>query len=450
MRRLEFFETRRGQEALLWRRQLRQQRFIVEVEPKTKRGMTQAEKLVFQQKVIEQQIQLHRRAFRSEIVLNLIFHPSSKKHPAPSLHQVAKNFIDLLGVPCSGLCTRRKRILFQDDRNIKLLGVTYWLGLPTDTPKVYITAAPLTDFLDDVALARRILNNDFSDANGDSLSIQGWRSQEFLREVDDLLEDDKDFSDALSEYDRWKAREHEIRSRFGSSAFEVYQRFLLQQAQAAFLQQTIPRLSGWLSLFPRKGYELGGLGESVEIGHFFLALERSTRNLLLSPPIALDLRHLPNEGFRTKEFKVEVKKALEGFRKRVPWLFPLLVPVDVTIFCVPPDGPRGIDLDNLARYILPVVNNVLRPPSTLLNTIKLDSMPNSWIKNQLQAALQNQPRPPMNSVRMYQVIELPRLAGDPPEGYVRLMVSGGEATPNTIWEKIHRLLTAWSESLEWW
>ena len=100
------------------------------------------------------------------------------------------------------------------------------------------------------------------------------------------------------------------------------------------------------------------------------------------------------------------------------------------LLVIPPE--QGKDLDNIALTALPIAHDVLRPHISphLLSPTYGDNEP--WRDEALARLNSVNAR----SVGAYQVIELPRSQGDPPEGTLRLALG-----PHTRWSWWHRATT---------
>jgi hypothetical protein len=103
-------------------------------------------------------------------------------------------------------------------------------------------------------------------------------------------------------------------------------------------------------------------------------------------------------------------------------LFPLKTQAGITILFQPPEC-GSIDLDNLARRIVPFVNE-------------------EWYQER-QMAMKRMPK---HSITHYQVIQLPRLSGDSEHGFVRLILESGEGF-ETLWRKIDTLADRWEKKV---
>ena len=152
------------------------------------------------------------------------------------------------------------------------------------------------------------------------------------------------------------------------------------------------------------------------------------------------------EEGESKKFKQLVREVIKDFAGRFPHLIPLVTQVGLTILYQPPSNGLGIDLDNLARRIVPFFKDIMRPPSNHLFTVDLERIPRSDIAVSLAKARASLKGMPKHSVTHYQVVQLPRLEGDSEHGFVRLCLEPGDS-PVTLWAKIEGYVDAWEEKL---
>ena len=92
------------------------------IEPRAKHSMPGCEKDEVQRQLLNEMIRRRRRAFMGPLALRLTIE-TSHKTPTHS-HTIAKNLLDLFGKPRPTVATRRRALLFHDDRQIHGLSVT--------------------------------------------------------------------------------------------------------------------------------------------------------------------------------------------------------------------------------------------------------------------------------------------------------------------------------------
>lgn len=174
----------------------------------------------------------------------------------------------------------------------------------------------------------------------------------------------------------------------------------------------------------------------------FNKLIQESRDLIISRPFTIDLKHTPIQKGEKSYFKNNVRVVLNKFKEEYPILFPLRCLLSVTVLYVPPKN-QGIDLDNLAKYIIPQINDIFKPPSTILHTINVDHVKDTDMKNRIK----NMPRIPEHSVTMYQIIELPRFDDDPQEGFIRLIFGDGFEY-YSLWDKVDKAIEKWENYIK--
>ena len=105
---------------------------------------------------------------------------------------------------------------------------------------------------------------------------------------------------------------------------------------------------------------------------------------------------------------------------------------------------RGaVDLDNLARKVIPHVHDVLEPPSMWRVARPIDQTDTRLVEFfDKQARIAK--RLPKHQVTRYEVIDIPRTSSDPPEGSVRLVLCDG-VQGRTFAEFIDSAIKEWDE-----
>lgn len=439
MNRGDFLETRRGQLSRLAIRQRKRRSMFLRCPAATKTSMRDEEKIAFQNQVLQEMTHWKRRAYLGDIALDFEVIPGQGRHAPPLIQTVVKNYLDLLNVPVKGVRTARKRLLYRDDRQVRLLSASYSHVGSKEDDEIWLRAVSMGDFLQDVALAERILRDDFTERRAARLREE-FDVQRFL---DDQAKRDED-DEAFDELKKLNRDADAMKARYGDLPFQSIRWSLSQRVQDSFLGNAAPDLRQWTSILApqTRDRRVAGNG-AAELAVSIELIDATLRSMLLSSPLALDLRQLPSLDYSTKEFKKATRAAIADYRKRYPWLFPLAVPVDVAILFVPPTG-GGVDLDNLARYIVPAVNEELQPPPT-----PTAAMPEDLIKAYppLSAMLAEKRKLPPYSIRRYEVVEMHRMSSEPPEGVVRLILHGGSRDKGTIQEQFQSLLSAWSNSV---
>lgn len=400
MNRGDYILTQEGQKNLLFRRRLKRLYFQIKHEPKSKNSIDEKEKKCFQQQVVQTLKDFKRRAYRSPVIMKIDFF-CNRNNP-PAIHTLAKNYLDLLSIPLPDSYIKRKRLLYKDDRLIKILIINYTLC--SDSPSgISIKIDRLKNFFEDVKLVDRIIHNDFED----NLSYCMFDMNELEEE------NNNNCSDPYEELQDLRERKNFIVKNIGHDAYKTMEDFAIQDIQKDYLQIGHLSISGLISLFAPF------LNERMpsDISQAILEIIKNHRNMMISPPLALDLRHTPIKNGQTKIFKSNVKTVLKNFTKQFPILYPLKTTLGVIVLYVPPKT-QSIDLDNLARYIIPFVNETIQPPISFVNST--------------------------NSIKRCQLIELPRFDSDSDAGYVRLIFDNPFF--ESVWDKVDNVIDKWADS----
>lgn len=431
MIRTEYLETTEGQAGAHRRRSRRRQNFdIRRHEPKSKNSMNPKDAIAFQDAISTQMVELRRLAYRSSVVLEIDFY--SHQNDPPAIHTLAKNYMDLLQSPVVGSAITRDKILLKDDRNIDVLIVNYHLR-ETPHPQIHIQVDTLANFRSDLALIDRIRHRRFADSSDYDIDEVVGNDPSYYSE--------NDLGDAVREYREWQLGRTNIERRYGEAAFSGMDRMNRLRVQEAYLELYAPKTSQLILMLP-----------AIQTGTIIApALVSSVRQMITSPPLMIDLTHPPVEGAGKDVFKSNAGSALEKFKSDNNLLFPLLTSISVTILCVPPEDQtspgqeRYVDLDNLARYIIPAVHQIFDPPSDTIHTFDTSTIEDDRLRIHFEERLASLKRTPKTSIVQYQMIRMPRSADDPKNGFVRLAIGKGQRHDG-LWRQMDGIISRWHDS----
>jgi hypothetical protein len=412
---------------------------MLDQEPQSKK-IKQADAVAFRRAVHEQLKALNQLAFRGDVLLQFDFFTSSRNPPA--IDKLPKNYLDLMRrqhpkEPDEA----RDQLLLLDDRKVRALIARYHLGRETSKPAVWIQAEPYRDFLADLDLIERIRHEDFED-DGDS-----WRRSAFDDFRDGPFQDDDDTDNdgfqRLAELDR--NRESYLRL-LSNDAFECQREMTHMDAHRAHLRQS-ERLACLGLLYalrtdPRKKRELADRTLSR------VALQ--TRDMTLRAPFILELHHAPRRSGESGAFNQVLREKLNDFKAERHYLFPLRSMLNLTIAMIPPAGREvdGIkDLDNLATTIVRAVHEIWTPPISFAHAFRTDNIQDEGLRTHWEHARNEVPKAMKTSITEYRVFTLPRLPGDPKDGFVRLAVGDG-MRPIQFREEIDEYLEKWADSVD--
>lgn len=406
-----------GQRARHWNRDLVRVFAHAKIEPRSKKSITPDEKTAFVDALA--QGLGSRRGFRAPVMVELDLF-SGADNP-PEIHTVAKNYLDLTYPgPLGG------GRLLDDDRQIHYLAVRYFPRVVAE-PGIYLRATRMSCLREDARLVQRIRQDE----------DRRWHEN-----------DDSDSERAVDELRNWERIRDYVAETYGQQTYEHHRRFFLARFQRACLAATERVLHSILLDIlsgdrpePTKEIELGGVRFPA------IDLVAVNRSLLFSRGISLQLAPLPRTHGESASFRMAVRDALSELRDSMPRMFPLLSELAVVLLLVPPEsttGDLGIDLDNLARKIIPQVHEILEPPARTPipdpNTIS-DPRLRAFFEQEAKIAR----RLPKHHVTRYEVIAVPRAMADPPSGYVRLALCDG-ALGGTFAELVRDRINNWKES----
>jgi hypothetical protein len=432
MERGKYVETRRGQAAAFGRRRMR--RFMLSIEqPPQSKSIGAGDAVAFQQAVAIHLDKVGASAFTGPVFVQLEFTTTSKTPPA--IYKLPKNYLDLLEIPRADAGIARPRLLYKNDRQVKGLIVRYRLEGAQERPSIWVQGEPWRHLLADVDLLQKIRWNDFED-DGDR-----WRaasSEHFFAPFADDEHEDDDGLEQLVEFQREKANFVRV---FGSDTYEAQLEMLRRYMQQEHLRRTDQFICrGVLSAFQGTPRTKGG-AQDIALAQ----LAAVTRNMSLGAPFVLDLHHAPHRKGDSEQFEVTLRQALNDFKAKRPYLFPLTSQLCVTLLIVPPVA-GGKDLDNLARLVLPALHEIWAPPSHVARTMNVAKIKDQTIRSYWEKLQQELPKEPKHSITEYRAFELPRLPGDAPEGFVRLAVGEGQRSVR-FREEIDDALEEWCRSV---
>ena len=282
-------------------------------------------------------------------------------------------------------------------------------------------------FLADIELADRILRNKFSDADYFSHSrFEDKLEEERYYNEKDYFEDLRDLEEGKNDYDKM----------FGEHYYRVQKNFLIRQIQEQFLKQNNLGIRNLISIFQ----PYFSSNQKYFNSEDFQSIWNGSRQLISFSPAYLDFGHAPQKSGEKNIFKTQLKNELKNFREKFKLLFPLLHPISVIVTFIPP-REKIVDLDNLARYIVPFVNEIFKPPTIVQLTYK-----DTYLTDLLKKENEITQRFPPNSIASYQLIQIPRLENDPDNGKIGFLFTDGFYHMNNIWRTVDEVISKWEDS----
>lgn len=421
MRSSDYIETREGQIHEKLKRSLDILYLSVNQEPKSKNSITNQEKKDFRKSIKKQLSEQKKRAFRGDIILEIDFQ-TTRDNP-PAIQTLVKNYLDLLHKTLPEIDSY-KEILFKDDSQIKILLANYHLDeLGKGKPEIRIKAYRYTHFIKDVELADRIRNNDFKEDYFSSFrSSYYWDDDDEMRNRfnEDYFDDLKELEEGKDWYD----------SNFGPEYYQMQKHYLTRQIQEQFLKQGNLSINDLISLFQ----DSFAKNKKYSDDDAFQNIWKIASNLISVSFSWVELGGAPVKKGDKKVFKTRLENKLDEFQKKFKILFPLLHPIRLTVFYTPPKC-NFLDLDNLARYIILLVTDRIKPPATF--RLSYDT---KFLNQALKRESRLVQKFPQNGIGSYQLIYRPRKEETPEDGEIVFFISDGLYFGDNIWWKIDKYI----------
>ena len=408
---------------------------LLDQQPQSK-NIKMADRITFQRAVVERLDEIGQAAYRGPVFLQMDFFNAARNPPA--IYRLPKNYLDLLGKPVEGAGIGRRRVLYRDDRQVKALVVRYHFRGVDGQPAILLRAEPFRDFIADAHLAKRISRDDFEEDERCR-----WRSLSSYDAGHDPFRGDdgrdNDGFERLADCERDRAS---IVQLLGNDAFESMRQLNRMEAHQGFLR-TMERqvCAGILFAFQNTPQKKSDPHDGV-----MDRLALKTRNMSLDSPFTLELPRAPKQKGDGEVFDRDLRIALERFKAKYHYLFPLATALSVTVLMIPPEG-GGKDLDNLATRIVKPLQEIWSPPSSFAHAYNTDNIEDEALRKHWDDARNDVPKDLKNSILEYRVFELPRLPDDPKDGFIRLAVGDG-LLPVQFREEIDDYLERWEEAVD--
>lgn len=425
MTRSEYLETIEGQSLERTKRRIKRNYLVIQQEPKSKTSISRAEKIFFRQEVKRQLKERNRKAHTGDIILVIDFF-TTKNNP-PALYTLSKNYLDLLHKEIHE--DKLSGLLFKDDGQIKILIANYHLNtFGKQESEIRITSYSLSSFIKDIELTDRIFTNKFENADS-------FMHRRFLHETEreERMSDTSNYWEDLRSLE--KNKENHI-EQFGEQFYDLQKHFLIRQIQERYLKQNEIRIRDLISIFQHKF----SYNKKYSTDKHFQNIFNITSGYIFLSLDFVGLGNAPTQEGEKRIFKDKLQEQLKVFKEKHKVLFPLLQPVNVTIIFVPPKR-NILDLDNLARYIVPFVNEIFQPPATH----RLAAYDNKYLNKLLKNEIQITQRFPAHSIAGYQIIHIPRKEEDPEDGRIDFVITDGFGIKSNVWHLVNNTIDTWEK-----
>jgi hypothetical protein len=375
----EYLKTPEGQlSRRLWRTH-NLSLYSFDFEPKSKKGMTNSEKVVFQQELLKQIEERGRRAYRGRIVVYLSFHATNRN--SPQVHTVTKNFLDLFSSPLPEAKIKRKSLVYQDDKQIAYLAVRYFIG--DDKPYISVVVKPFRDFLIDLEVIHSFSLDEDTDRHSEN-DDGNWDG----------------YNDLLKNKDRY------IKI-IGPEGYKGMLESYKISLQGNLLKQSMLSLRDIIVLYRGLGPSNDfSIPQNHEIGNFFADITNTVKKWILTFPLRIQLPQVPTKPGDTNDFKIKVRESIKSYKNQFRILSKIIIPFYMEVLYKPPCVSQGFskDLDNIMKLITPVVYEELTPPLSLQG---------------------------------YEVFELHRQKQDVSDGFLTINFTSGYHNLGTVWDRVN-------------
>ena len=404
------------------------------MEPQSKeRQNTTSQDAEFQATALKALEQQGRQSpFRVRAAIRMHFHVGVDQAP-PQIQSLPKHYLDLLQAPLACRRPHLRKLLLQDDCLVKALFCSYsFADDQTSAPYVSLEISTLTDFARELQLYADIVRGDFD-------HIDEVRSFDIHDPSD---REGFEFDDTMRSSASFRKESDWVKSSYGEQVYETMLMMRKESEQQAILKQRQPNpidLATIYGGFTGKRKRPKPLNQLDEIG---AGLVRRIYNMGVA---SIDLGAPATRPGESAAFKQKVQAALATMREQYPVLTPLLATIGITILYVPPLADQKIDLDNLARRVIPYVHSELKPPATPLHAAgqwNVGAVQDERVRSQLKRLR----RAHRYHLTCYQAFELPRLSGDPPGGNIVMLLHGGENFESP-WRVFRQDLDRWEEAV---
>ena len=351
--------------------------------------------------------------------------------PPPQIQSLPKHYLDLLQAPLACRSPHLRKLLLQDDRLVKALFCSYSFAYDeTLEPYVSLDVSTLTDFARELQLYEAIVRGDFDHIDEvKSLDIHDPRDRVGF-----------EFDGALQSYESFRKEGDSAKSRYGKKPYEALLWMHQESAQQAILKQRQPKPIDLATIY---GSFTGRRKRPIILSQLDGISAGWVRQIYNMGVASVDLGAPATQSGESDAFKKNVQATLAALRKQYPVLTPLLTTVGITILYIPPLADQKIDLDNLARRVIPHVHSELEPPGTLLHVAR---QWNAGIAQDERESPTRLRRAHQYHLTCYQAFELPRLSEDPPGGNIVMLLHSGEDFEDP-WIVFRRDLDRWEKAV---
>ncbi len=313
---------------------------------KTKNGNNLKGNIEFQNQLNLALKSSKRRTFQSDVALKLVIR--IKQNNAPSIQNIAKNYIDLIcrTLPSSQL--KRKTLILKDDLQIKYLSVIYQES-NEENSSLSFDVIPYTYFLERIHLVKWFNLYNYN-ANTDS------------KEQENDLDNDVN---CWEEYKSYVSKSIDVQL----TETDVYQKLYYQRrVQESFLHNNRIKNESLVDLYYPITPSQNDLTKPLINKNDKLNFESIIFDLNIDT-FQLDLGKLPAIEGESQDYKNKIKNQINRYLNDKQFLKPILSTIGITVL-VKQGKTLHKDLDNIAREIIKILIQSIQPPTSQWNSLQ--------------------------------------------------------------------------------
>lgn len=358
MNKLDYLDSIEWQSHFALLRKMRSTLLIINQELKSKKTISQNEKLAFQEAILDHLKKFKRSFYRWNIVVSIKF--STTERNTPDLQTLAKNYIDLMWKNLTA--DTRKYLLFKDDRQIKFLTVSKYSEKDESCWRITIKVSGMSDFELDMDLLNKITSSDFSNAEKHSRYNSILERDEYPKNP--IL----DIDSSVTYLKLFKERKDEYIEKYWEDRYKMMYNHYLGEIQEMYLNNHFNLKDLLLFFTDRRAkrfnnkYEKLWIQSSLMDYNEITSMHIDTWNFILKN-LSINWWKLPSKEGDGSILIQQLNLELDKLLGKRPILKNLVLPLRVTVIIT----QRGIlgankDLDNVMRdYILKAINIKLKP-----------------------------------------------------------------------------------------
>lgn len=336
------------------------------------------------QKQLDQALKTsNRRPFRNDVALVVTILINQRN--APSIQNIAKNYIDLIcRMPISK--KRKKSLILKDDLQIKYLSVTYNRNIE-EYSSIRFDVVPYYYFLERIHLVKWLNLYNFKhyddyEEREDELILSEESSEEFNHFVN------KSKNEQLNENDEfWKLQSQ-------------------RKVQEIFLHNNRIKNKSLVDIYFPKTPMQNDLSKPLQDKNDKTNFESFLFKLNLDT-FQLDLGKLPSITGEGELYKAEIENQIVEYLKDKDFLKPLMSTIGLTVI-VKQGSIQHKDLDNIAREIIKVIVKKINPPTSQWNSLQEEEIKKfKQVNSEMNDKKFKNPYFPKSGFTKYKVIYLP-------------------------------------------